>query len=70
VTKIPNVLADPVPQIAIQEFTNAGPVLAVRPFSASEHYQQVFFDTNSAIVDVLTEAGYPIPATYQVTRDA
>jgi small conductance mechanosensitive channel len=70
VTKIPNVLADPAPQIAIQEFTNAGPVLAVRPFCASEHYQQVFFDTNTAIVDVITEAGYPVPATYQVTRDA
>jgi small conductance mechanosensitive channel len=70
VMKIPNVLADPAPQIAIQEFTNAGPVLAVRPFCATEHYQQVFFDTNSAIADVLAEAGYPVPATYQVTREA
>ena len=70
VVNIPNVLADPPPQIAIQEFTNAGPMLAVRPFCATEHFQQVFFDTNSAIADVMAEAGYPVPATYQVTREA
>jgi len=40
----------------------------VRPFCATEHYQQVWFDTNAAIADVLAEAGYPVPATYQVTR--
>ena len=43
-------LADPAPQIAIQEFSGAGPVLAVRPYCAMEHYQQVFFDANEAIV--------------------
>ena len=68
VAQIPNVLADPPPQIAIQEFTGAGPVLAVRPYCAMEHYQQVFFDTNAAIADVQADAGYPVPATYQVTR--
>jgi small conductance mechanosensitive channel len=68
VAKIPNVLADPAPQIAINEFSASGPVLAVRPFCATEHYQQVWFDTNAAIADVLAEAGYPVPATYQVTR--
>jgi len=70
VSQIPNVLADPAPQIAIQEFSGAGPVLAVRPFCAMEHYQQVFFDTNAAIAEVLADAGYPVPATYQVTREA
>jgi len=68
VAGIPNVLADPAPQIAINEFSASGPVLAVRPFCATEHYQQVWFDTNAAIADVLAEAGYPVPATYQVTR--
>ena len=70
VARIPNVMTDPVPQIAIQEFSGAGPVLAVRPFCPTEHYQQVYFDTNGAIADVLAEAGYPVPATYQVTREA
>jgi small conductance mechanosensitive channel len=70
IAQIPNVLADPAPQIAINEFTNAGPVLAVRPFCANEHYQQVWFDTNATISDVLADAGYPVPATYQVTRGA
>jgi len=68
VTKIPNVLAEPAPQIAINEFTASGPVLAVRPYCATEHFQQVWFDTNAAIADVATEANYPVPATYQVTR--
>jgi small conductance mechanosensitive channel len=68
VAQIPNVLADPAPQIAINEFSASGPVLAVRPFCATEDYQQVWFDTNAAIADVLAEAGYPVPATYQVTR--
>ena len=68
IASIPNVRADPAPQIAIQEFTAAGPVLAVRPFCAAADYQQVYFDANKVIADVIGEAGYPIPATHQVTR--
>jgi small conductance mechanosensitive channel len=68
ISAIPNVLSTPAPQIAINEFGPSGPVLAVRPFCATEHYLQVYFDTNAAISAELAEAGYPIPATYQVTR--
>ena len=70
IAQIPNVRNDPPPQIAILEFTAAGPVLAVRPFCAAGAYQQVFFDANQVIAEVIEQAGYPIPATHHVTREA
>lgn len=70
IARIPNVRDDPPPQIAILEFTAAGPVLAVRPFCATAEYQQVYFDVNQAIAEVIEQAGYPVPATHQVTREA
>ena len=40
-------------------FSDAGPVLAVRPCVHTDHYWQVYFDTNKAIRDTLGAAGYP-----------
>jgi small conductance mechanosensitive channel len=34
-------------------------VLAVRPFTHTDHYWQVYFETNKAIVAVAGEAGFP-----------
>lgn len=62
VGKIPNV--QPGPVVEILEFTSRGPVLAVRPSAAPEHYWQVYFDTNRAIVDTFGAAGYPVPEDY------
>jgi small conductance mechanosensitive channel len=45
-----------------------GPVIAVRPYTHTDHYWQVYFDTNEAIVRVCTEAGWPAPATPQLHR--
>ena len=59
--RIPNVLADPAPQVEILEFTAAGPMLAVRPFCNNAHYWQVYFDTNRAIREIFASAGYPAP---------
>ncbi|WP_253272444.1 mechanosensitive ion channel family protein, partial [Chromobacterium subtsugae] len=47
--RIPNVLAAPRPDIGLLEFSALGPVLAVRPYCAPEHYWQVYFDSNRAI---------------------
>jgi small conductance mechanosensitive channel len=44
--KIPNVKTDPAPDVEILEFNLAGPVLAVRPYCHTDHYWQVYFDTN------------------------
>lgn len=50
--------------VEILEFTLAGPVLAVRPYVHNDHYWQVYFDTNAAIRDVFTAAGYPVPQNH------
>ena len=48
---IANVVKDPVPDVEILTFNERGPVLAVRPFVHTDHYWQVYFDTNKAIRD-------------------
>ena len=45
-----------------------GPVIAVRPYTHTDHYWQVYFDTNEAIVRTCKEAGWPPPTPTQVTR--
>jgi small conductance mechanosensitive channel len=62
--KIPNVTKDPAPSVELLEFTNYGPVLAVRPFCHNDHYWDVYFAANEAIVEVCSQAGYPVPETH------
>ena len=69
VKNIPNVLADPKPQVEILNFNEYGTLLAVRPFCANENYWQVYFDVNNAIVAVGAEAGYKAPATRVAMRN-
>jgi len=59
VTAIPNVSATTPPSVEILTFTEFGPVLAVRPFTHTDYYWQVYFETNKAIVAVAGEAGFP-----------
>jgi small conductance mechanosensitive channel len=59
--KIPNVEKTPAPDVEIIDFTPRGPVLAVRPYTHTDHYWQVYFDTNRAIVETFGAAGYPVP---------
>jgi small conductance mechanosensitive channel len=61
--KIPNVLADPAPDVEIVDATLAGPVLAVRPYCDNAHYWQVYFDANRLIRETFGEAGFPAPAS-------
>jgi small conductance mechanosensitive channel len=63
VSTIPNVVATPPPDLEILNFTPEGPLLAVRPYTHTDHYWQVWFDTNRTIVEVFTAAGYPTPVT-------
>ena len=65
--KIPNVSTTPAPDVEVIDFTPMGPVLAVRPYCHTDHYWQVFFDTNKVIRDTFGAAGYPVPeAHYQI----
>lgn len=59
-TQIPNVVSEPAPSVEILTFTAAGPVLAVRPFCHNNHYWDVYFAANQAIVEEFTKAGYPV----------
>ncbi|MFO1315734.1 MAG: mechanosensitive ion channel family protein [Burkholderiales bacterium] len=56
---IANVVTDPAPSVEILTFNERGPVLAVRPFVHTDHYWQVYFDTNRTIRDTFGAAGYP-----------
>lgn len=58
VSAIPNVQAEPKPDIEILQFNPLGPMLAVRPYCNNEHYWQVYFDTNRVIRETLGEAGF------------
>ncbi len=67
--KIPNVRSDPAPDVEILEFNLAGPVLAVRPYCHTDHYWQVYFDTNRAIRESFGTAGFPVPEQHFVVRN-
>jgi small conductance mechanosensitive channel len=41
-------------------------VIAVRPYCHNDHYWQVYFDTNEAIVRTCKEAGWPAPMPHAV----
>lgn len=59
--EIPNVCKEPPPDVEIIDFTPRGPLLAVRPYTHTDNYWQVFFDTNRAIVATFGAAGYAVP---------
>lgn len=63
VAAIPNVKTDPAPDVDLLQFTPEGPLLAVRPYTHTDHYWQVYFDTHRAIVATFGAAGYPVPET-------
>jgi len=70
VAKIPNVAASPAPNVSLLDLNLVGPVIAVRPYTHNDHYWQVYFDTNEAIVRVAREAGWPAPTPSQIVRSA
>jgi small conductance mechanosensitive channel len=63
-SKIPNVVESPPPDVEILQFTPMGPVLAVRPYTNNQHYWQVYFDTNRLIRNTFGEAGFPAPGQF------
>jgi small conductance mechanosensitive channel len=68
-SKVANVMASPPPDVEILEFNLNGPVLAVRPFCHTNHYWQVYFDTNKVIRETFGAAGYPVPEQHFVVRN-
>ena len=68
VAKIPNVATSPAPEVSLLDLNLVGPVIAVRPYTHTDHYWQVYFDTNEAIVRTAQEAGWPAPTPSQNVR--
>lgn len=67
---IPHVVADPPPDVEILDFNVIGTLLAVRPYCHTDHYWQVYFDTNRLIAATFGTAGYPVPYAVQAHRTA
>lgn len=65
---IPNVQNVPAPDVEIVDFNERGPVLAVRPYTHTDHYWQVYFDTNRVISQTFGAAGYPVPESHVSMR--
>ena len=70
VAAIPNVVTSPAPEVTVLDINLVGPVIAVRPYCHTDHYWQVYFDTNAAILRTAQEAGWPAPTPTQIMRTA
>ena len=68
IATIPNVSITRAAEVNLLDMKLEGPQIAVRPYTHTEHYWQVYFDTNEAIVRVCKEAGWPVPAGTQIHR--
>ncbi len=68
IEQIPNVATEPAPEISMIDLNLVGPVIAVRPYTHTDHYWQVYFDTNEAIVRTAREAGWPAPTPTQIMK--
>ncbi len=66
VKQIPNVSTEMPPEVSLLDINLNGPVIAVRPYTHNDHYWQVYFDTNAAIVRTCREAGWPAPMPHAV----
>jgi small conductance mechanosensitive channel len=68
VAAIPNVATTPAPEVNLLDMNLNGPVISVRPYTSTDNYWQVYFDTNEAIIRVAKEAGWPAPMPVQMTH--
>jgi len=58
---IPNQYPGKEADVEVLTFTERGPRLAVRPYTHTDHYWQVYFDTNRVIAETLSRGGFPVP---------
>ncbi|MFT3850776.1 MAG: mechanosensitive ion channel family protein [Propionivibrio sp.] len=68
VARIPNVSDVMPPEVNLLDIKLEGPQIAVRPYTHTDNYWQVYFDTNEAIVRVCKEAGWPAPSALHQIR--
>jgi small conductance mechanosensitive channel len=68
VATIPNVVSSPAPEVNVLDINLVGPVISVRPYCHTDHYWQVYFATNEALLRVAKEAGWPAPTPAQINH--
>jgi small conductance mechanosensitive channel len=68
VAQVPNVMQQPAPEVSLLDINLLGTVIAVRPYCHTDHYWQVYFDTNETIMRVAKDAGWPAPTPANLTR--
>jgi small conductance mechanosensitive channel len=56
------------PEVNVLDINLVGPVISVRPYTHTDHYWQVYFDTNEAIIRTCKEAGWPAPTPAQINH--
>jgi small conductance mechanosensitive channel len=61
IKQVPNQVEGMAADVEVLEFSERGPRLAVRPYTHTANYWQMYFDTNRMIVEVLGKAGFPVP---------
>jgi small-conductance mechanosensitive channel len=61
-------VAQPAPEVSLLDINLLGTVIAVSPYCHTDHYWQVYFDTNQAMMRVAKEAGWPAPTPANLTR--
>jgi small conductance mechanosensitive channel len=61
IKSVPNQDPQTPADVEVLEFTERGSKLAVRPYTHTDHYWQVYFDTNRMISDVLGKNAFPVP---------
>jgi small conductance mechanosensitive channel len=60
------VLKDPAPAVTVSELADSSVNFAVRPWSKTEHYWDVYFETLENSKEALDKAGIEIPYPHQV----
>ena len=58
---VPNQHPGMAADVEILGFSERGPRLAVRPYTHTDHYWQVYFDSNRVIAETLSGHGFPTP---------
>ncbi len=56
------------PEVHVLDINLVGPVIAVRPYTHTDHYWQVYFDTNAMMLRVAKESGWAAPTPTQINR--
>jgi small conductance mechanosensitive channel len=70
VAQVANVSTARPPEVSLLDMNLNGPVIAVRPYTHTDHYWQVYFDTNRSISEAGGEGNFPAPRQHVFVNGA